>query len=103
MLKQEVGMDLTNVVAYLETYYSGASDLLSKLAIPGEREADLPFSGNITIAVGDRVQNAEKKVDGVDVMPVLDVWANSYKIEAGFGRYVKELYIPMRDGEAKDL
>jgi hypothetical protein len=103
MHKQEVGMDLTNIDAYLKTYYPGASALLSQLSMPRARNADLPFSGNITIAVGDIVKKAEASPEGIDVLPLLDVWANSFRIEAGFGRYIKELYVPMRDGEAKDL
>lgn len=103
MMNQEIGMDLVSITAYLETYYPQAPALLSDLGLPGEREAELPFSGNITIAVGDDVKNAERDQNGVDVLPLLDIWANSFKVEAGFGRYVKDIYIPMQDGEAKDL
>lgn len=103
MHMQEVGVDLVNVEAYLKTYYPTASALLSELFNSRPRNADLPFSGNITIAVGDNIKKAEASLEGIDALPLLDVWANSFRIEAGFGRYIKEIYVPMRDGEAKDL
>jgi hypothetical protein len=103
MLKQEVGVDLTSVVTYLQTFYSEAPALMSELHPEGGRKIDLPFTGNITIAVGDKANDTERRSDGVDVLPLLDIWANSYRIEAGFGRYVKEIYVPTLDGEAKDL
>jgi hypothetical protein len=103
MHKQEVGLDLINVDAYLKTYYPGAPLMLLKLAMQQVRKADLPYSGNITIAIGDKVKRAEASIEGVEVLPLLDIWANSFRIEAGFGRYVREFYVPFRDGEAKDL
>jgi hypothetical protein len=103
MHKQEVGLDLINVDAYLKTYYPGAPDKLLELAMQEVRKADLPYSGNITIAIGDKVKRAEASIEGVEVLPLLDIWANSFRIEAGFGRYVREFYVPFRDGEAKDL
>jgi hypothetical protein len=69
----------------------------------GKRLADMPFNGNITIAVADRPLQVEKSLNGVEVIPLLDLWANSVKIEAGFGRYLKAHYNPAGDGEAKDL
>jgi hypothetical protein len=57
----------------------------------------------LTIAVGDKPGEVEKSKGGVEVLPLLDLWANSFKIEAGFGRYLKNDYVPHTDGEAKDL
>ncbi|KAF2133894.1 hypothetical protein P153DRAFT_409189 [Dothidotthia symphoricarpi CBS 119687] len=101
--KQEIGMDLTEIVAYLQTFYSDAPNLVAALGTTGDRKLDMPFTGNLTIAVGDNAKGLELDNLGVDVWPLLDIWANSWKIEAGFGRYMKAGYLPERDGEAKDL
>jgi hypothetical protein len=103
MAKQEIGMDLTEIVDYLQTFYSTATNVVSQLGPPGERQNDAPFVGNLTIAVGDKVNDLERAADGIEVFPLLDIWANSLKIEAGFGRYLKANYVPETDGEAKDL
>jgi hypothetical protein len=103
MQRQEVGMDLVEAVPYLRTFYFEAPALLENLSTSDTRKLDLPFTGNLTIAVGDKIKEAEKAAKGVDVWPLLDVWANSFKIEAGFGRYMRESYDPAVDGEAKDL
>jgi hypothetical protein len=101
--KQEIGMDLTETVNYLRTFYPETPGELRKLHGVGKRLADMPFNGNITIAVADRPLPIEKSLNGVEVIPLLDLWANSVKIEAGFGRYLKAHYNPTGDGEAKDL
>ncbi|KAH7384008.1 hypothetical protein BKA66DRAFT_417040 [Pyrenochaeta sp. MPI-SDFR-AT-0127] len=101
--KQEVGMDLTKTVEYLRTFYYDAAAGLTSLDAPGIRKSDLPFTGNLTIAVGNKPNEMERSKDGIEVFPLLDLWANSFKIEAGFGRYLKAHYVPERDGEAKDL
>lgn len=103
MAKQEIGMDLTEIVDYLQTFYPTVNDVVSQLAPPGERQNDAPFVGNLTIAVGDKANDLERASDGIEVFPLLDIWSNSLKIEAGFGRYLKANYIPETDGEAKDL
>ena len=103
MSKQEIGMDLTETVNYLQTFYPTATDALSELAAAGERESDMPFVGNLTIAVGDKPNELERSQQGIEIVPLLNIWANSFKIEAGFGRYLKAHYIPETDGEAKDL
>ncbi|KAF1941089.1 hypothetical protein EJ02DRAFT_503754 [Clathrospora elynae] len=103
MAKQEIGMDLTEIVEYLNTFYAEASGEIAKLAAPGGRKGDMPFVGNLTIAVGDKPIDLERATGGVEVFPLLDIWANSFKIEAGFGRYLKANYVPETDGEAKDL
>ena len=103
MQRQEIGMDLLEVVPYLETFYPEAAGLLKDLSTSNDRKIDMPFTGNFTIAVGDKVKEVEKSADGVDVWPLLDIWANSFKIEAGFGRYMQANYDATADGEAKDL
>jgi hypothetical protein len=101
--KQELGMDLTEIVQYLQTFYPDAPAEFAKLNTGGVRGKDLPFNGNLTIAVGDKPIDLEHSANGVEVIPLLDLWSNSFKIEAGFGRYLKANYIPQSDGEAKDL
>lgn len=103
MATQEIGMDLAEIVDYLQTFYPTATDVVSQLEPPGTRQNDAPFVGNLTIAVSDKVNDLERAVDGIEVFPLLDIWANSLKIEAGFGRYLKANYVPETDGEAKDL
>ncbi|XPS72900.1 hypothetical protein M3J09_005058 [Ascochyta lentis] len=103
MQKQEIGMDLVDVVKYLQTFYADAPGQLQSLSTATDRKVDMPFTGNLTIAVGEKIKEMEKSADGVDVWPLLDLWANSYKIEAGFGRYMQVHYNATADGEAKDL
>jgi hypothetical protein len=101
--KQEIGMDLTEIVEYLSTFYFTAPAEFATLNDGVKRTKDMPFNGNLTIAVGEKPNDLESSVDGVEVIPLLDLWANSFKIEAGFGRYLKPNYVPQTDGEAKDL
>jgi hypothetical protein len=103
LAKQEIGMDLTEIVQYVQTFYFNAPTEFAKLDMSGQRTADMPLNGNLTIAVGDKPNDIECSKDGVEVIPLLDLWANSFKIEAGFGRYLKPAYVPQADGEAKDL
>ncbi|CBY01485.1 hypothetical protein LEMA_P002720.1 [Plenodomus lingam JN3] len=100
---QEIGMDLTEIVKYLRTFYADAPQKLATIAAPGVRKQDLSYTGNLTIAVSDRPNMMERGAHGIDIFPLLDIWANSWKIEAGFGRYMKARYYPEADGEAKDL
>lgn len=100
---QEIGMDLTETAKYLRTFYANAEKDLGVIETSGIRKHDLPFTGNLTIAVGDKPNAIERGAHGIDIFPLLDIWANSYKIEAGFGRYMSAFYIPEADGEAKDL
>ncbi|KAF3032925.1 hypothetical protein E8E12_004205 [Didymella heteroderae] len=101
--KQEIGIDLVEVVQYLQTFYPEAPEQFKALSISTDRKIDMPFTGNLTIAVGDKLKAIEKAVEGIDVWPLLDLWANSFKIEAGFGRYMAPHYDATADGEAKDL
>ncbi|KAF2998217.1 hypothetical protein E8E13_005256 [Curvularia kusanoi] len=103
MHRQEVGMDMKDIDGYLTTFYSEAPELLNALVLPPSREDDLPFSGNVTIAIGDDIKASGDPSPGIDLLPFLDIWANSYKIEAGFGRYLQNSYNATMDGEAKDL
>jgi hypothetical protein len=103
LAKQEIGMDITEIIAYLDIFYPGASETIAALPVPGTRTVDAPFTGNLTIAIGDKPTAAERVAEGVEVFPLLNTWANSLKIEAGFGRYQKARYVPETDGEAKDL
>ncbi|KAH7130376.1 hypothetical protein B0J11DRAFT_566412 [Dendryphion nanum] len=90
MLAQEIGLDFTKINEYLNTFYP-----------PGTPENSR--AGNITVAISGRVTPFERRPEGVDVCLMLDVWANSWRIEAGFGRYYCPTYEPAGDGEAKDL
>lgn len=103
MQRQEIGMDLVDVVKYLGVFYLEAAEHLKKLSTANDRKLDMPFTGNLTIAVGDKIRDVEKTKDGVNIYPLLDLWANSLKIEAGFGRYMQAHYDATTDGEAKDL
>jgi hypothetical protein len=103
MQKQEIGMDLTEIVLYLQTFYPETSAEFAKLITGGIHGPDLPFNGNLTIAVGEKPIYLERSKNGIEVIPLLDLWANSWKIEAGFGRYLRAHYLPQTDGEAKDL
>lgn len=103
MQRQEIGMDLVDVVKYLGVFYPEAAEHLKKLSTANDRKLDMPFTGNLTIAVGDKIRDVEKTKDGVNIYPLLDLWANSLKIEAGFGRYMQAHYDATTDGEAKDL
>jgi len=101
--KQEIGMDLTQICEYLKTFYFDAAAKFIALDAAGNRGDDMPFNGNLTIAVSDKPLPLELSAEGVEVIQLLDIWANSHKIEAGFGRYLKKNYQPQTDGEAKDL
>lgn len=96
-------MDIIDVVHYLGAFYPKAAGHLKNLSTANDRKLDMPFTGNLTIAVSDKIKDVEAVKDGVDVFPLLDLWANSFKIEAGFGRYMQALYDATTDGEAKDL
>lgn len=101
--RQEIGMDLVEVVQYLNTFYHDAPAHFKGLSAASDRKVDLPFTGNLTIAVGDKIKDVERSPNGIDVWPLLDLWANSFRIEAGFGRYMQVHYDATADGEAKDL
>ncbi|KAJ4372897.1 hypothetical protein N0V83_003188 [Neocucurbitaria cava] len=101
--RQEIGMDLSTIVEYLQTFYHDAPRQFANLDALRAGKLDLPFMGNLTIAIGEKANEKETSATGIELLPLLDIWANSYKLEAGFGRYLKAGYLPERDGEAKDL
>jgi hypothetical protein len=99
---QEIGMDLTNTSKYMETFFNPNVSLCYADAIDPSGK-NMPFRGNITIAVSEKILPIEKTVGWIDALPLLMTWANSTHIEAGFGRYSRYDYRPQADGEAKDL
>lgn len=99
---QEIGMDLTNTAKYMETFFN-RNVPLSFADVVDPTGRNMPFRGNITIAVPQKILSIEKKVGWIDALPLLNTWANSTHIEAGFGRYSRRDYHPEVDGEAKDL
>lgn len=101
--RQEIGMDLSTIVEYLQTFYHDAPRQFANLDALRAAKLDLPLMGNLTIAIGEKANEKETSATGIELLPLLDIWANSYKLEAGFGRYLKAGYLPERDGEAKDL
>ena len=103
MAKQEIGIDITNIVNYMKAFYPSAPEEIAKLTSSANRVSDMPFVGNLTIAAGQVPSKLERSPEGIEVFPLLDIWANSIKMEAGFGRYLKRTYVPETDGEAKDL
>lgn len=99
---QEIGMDLTNTSKYMETFFNPSVPFCyADNRDPSGK--NMPFRGNITIAVAEKILPLEKAVGWIDVLPLLHTWANSAHIEAGFGRYSRRDYRPQVDGEAKDL
>lgn len=99
---QEIGMDLTNTSKYVETFFN-PNVPFSYADSPDQTIKNMPFRGNITIAVAEKILPIEKTIGWIDVLPLLTTWANSAHIEAGFGRYSRKEYRPESDGEAKDM
>lgn len=100
--KQEVGLDMTNAPKYVETFFDPSVPFSYADAF-GPTSKNMPFRGSITVAVADKILPIEKTVGWVDLLPLLNTWANSIHIEAGFGRYSSRHYHAQTDGEAKDL
>lgn len=100
--RQEVGMDLTHTSKYMETFFNPTVPLCYADTLDASGK-NMPFRGNVTIAVSDKILPVEKTVGWVDMLSLLHTWANSAHIEAGFGRYSRRDYRPHVDGEAKDL
>jgi hypothetical protein len=94
-LKQEIGVDLKEVNRYVETVYS--SPHLDFSSRDGFR------TGNITIAIRNRVTKAER--NGIDIMPTLRLWCTQRNFSMGFGRYHQPDYARWagQDRESKDL
>lgn len=102
MSRQEIGMDLTDCSKYIHTFFNPEQPMCWQGA-PDSTGKNMPFQGNLTIAVSRQVLPVEKKQGWIDALPLLSTWANSVHIEAGFGRYSAAGYVPQRDGESKDL
>ncbi|KAF1951553.1 hypothetical protein CC80DRAFT_203489 [Byssothecium circinans] len=94
--KQEIGMDLKDVLKYIDTFIH--TSMLTKEQFEGK---DWPFKGNLTIALSDKISDDEKK--GMEMWPLLEVWANSIQIQAGFGCYAARDALARPEGEAKDM
>ncbi|KAF2707846.1 hypothetical protein K504DRAFT_492466 [Pleomassaria siparia CBS 279.74] len=112
LLSQEVGLDFTHVGIYIDCFYpeSTRNALFFSVGAAALQERDrqgTPFVGNITIALSSTLKPEESGPRGTNILPLLDTWANSERIEAGFGRYHETRsrvpYNPETDGEAKDL
>jgi hypothetical protein len=95
MRKQEIGLDLAQVNRYLTDFYPFSPSM------PINREDGR--TGNMTVALPHRISPAEKDKHGINVWPMLNIWANSTRLEAGFGRHGYTGYDSHRDGEAKDM
>jgi hypothetical protein len=91
----EVAVDLIEINKYLETFYP----------ITGMKRDSIKDTliGNVTIALHYIMSDAEKDPRGIDIWPILDRWANYYRIELGFGRYGYADYDSEADGESKDM
>lgn len=100
--KQEVGLDMAHAGKYAATFFNPNmpmcySDNIDPLG------RSMPFRGNLTIALSDKILPLERLAGYLDALPLLEAWANSSRVEAGFGRYSRKRYVPQNDGEAKDL
>lgn len=121
MMAQELGMDLVHIGEFIACFYppetrilsaSGELTTVAATTLPIKNPSPIgpstPFLGNLTIALSSTLKPRETGLLGTDILPLLDVWANSERIEAGFGRYHdsnydRGNYRPETDGEAKDL
>jgi hypothetical protein len=121
MVAQEVGIDLVYIVKFIASFYPPETQILSASGElttvaatthptlePSPTGPSTPFRGNLTVALSSTLKPCETGPLGTDILPLLDVWANSERIEAGFGRYHdpnhdRGNYRPETDGEAKDL
>lgn len=100
--KQEVGLDFAYTAQYTKTFFNPNQKMSYSTEFDPKRK-NMPFRGNITVALGYNMMPVEKVVGFIDALPLLNTWANSSQIEAGFGRYSRLQFVPERDGEAKDL
>lgn len=87
-------MDFTEINNYCATLYP----------IDGKTKNDAKqHMGNITIALDYVISSVERNPKGIDILPLLDRWANYYKVELGFGRYGYADYDSDTDCESKDI
>ncbi|KAF2790166.1 hypothetical protein K505DRAFT_191869, partial [Melanomma pulvis-pyrius CBS 109.77] len=114
MLTQEIGMDFVKIGTFVECFFpplsrsiSSSSDSTGATSI-STMDWTTPYLGNLTIALSYNLTVEETGPLGTDILPLLDTWANSERIEAGFGRYHDPSrsslpYNADADGEAKDM
>lgn len=100
---QEAGMDFSDSVKFVETFFNPNQAMSFTDRVDSDKGKTLPFRGNVTIAISDIILPVERAPGYLDVLPLLMTWANASQIEAGFGRYSRRDYNPSHDGEAKDL
>ncbi|KAF2634363.1 hypothetical protein P280DRAFT_463682 [Massarina eburnea CBS 473.64] len=99
--KQEIGLDLTDLVRILLSHYIDHLYHTSLLTQEQFAEKDWPFKANLTIALSDVISQEEKS--GIDLWPFLEVWANSVQVSCGFGCYSKRAANRRPEGESRDL
>lgn len=94
--RQEVCLDLADIVKYASVFYDRAQLDPDTAALD-----DAPWKGYLTIAISDTVKPIER--GGLELWPLLDLFANSENIRAAFGRYLRGSITAPDDGEGKDL
>lgn len=108
LTNQEIGIDLANIPRYIKAFYLSAEKELATIGPSGERESTLSFAGHVTVAVGDTATKEERGPKGIEVLPLIEVWANGFSMKVGFGRYGTSGYATdgyqwHGDVETKDL
>lgn len=91
ILHQQIAIDLVDINKYIETFY------------PEDASAHLRRTGNLTIAIRNKITAVEKTGAGLDLWPPLSLWAKSYRVEANFGRYFYKGCDGRNDGNSNDL
>ncbi|XP_014557253.1 hypothetical protein COCVIDRAFT_15485 [Bipolaris victoriae FI3] len=87
LTNQEIGIDVANIPRYVKAFYLSADKELATIGPSGERESTLSFAGHVTVAVGDTATKEERGPKGIEVLPLIEVWANGFSMKVGFGRY----------------
>lgn len=103
LINQEIGLDLNNISGYFKAFYPSAAKELAKIGPSGERESTLSFVGHVTVALGETANKEERGPKGIEVLPLIEVWANGFSMQAGFGRYATSGHQWPVDAETKDL
>lgn len=91
MLRQQTALDLPDLNKYIGTFY------------PGTDTFPLRRTGNFAIAIRDKITAAEKRGAGLDLWPLISLWAMCYRVQASFGQYYFRGYDGAQDGEAKNF
>ncbi|KAF2271734.1 uncharacterized protein EI97DRAFT_387204, partial [Westerdykella ornata] len=94
--EQPIGLDMVDLNPYLKAFYpiTDSDGMVSK--------SDYSMR-SVTVALNYHISSLEKCKKGIDLWPMLNIWANAYRLEAGFGRYSHHGYQSELDGEAKDM